>query len=170
MANKNGTPKAGPPPEDWADRWLQTFAEYGTVSYACQVAEVGRTTVYARRQRDESFAIAWADVEERTTERMEQEAIRRGTDGVDRNVYHQGEVVGQERHYSDTLLMFMLKSRRPERYRDNVKLEHAGTVRHDIDVTVEVPDTIEYRRQVALVAAQALGLPSSTNGSGNGHS
>jgi len=28
--------------------------------------------------------------------------------------------------YSDTLLIFLMKARRPDKYRDNVKVEHAG--------------------------------------------
>lgn len=75
------------------------------------------------RRADEDFAVAWADVEEATTERMEHEAYRRTVDGIERDVFYQGAVVGAEREYSDNLLMFLLKARRPERYRDNVKVE-----------------------------------------------
>ena len=42
-------------------------------------------------------------------------------------VYHMGEVVGTEREYSDTLLIFLLKGAMPEKYHENVKLEHDGS-------------------------------------------
>ncbi|MCA1701257.1 MAG: hypothetical protein LC790_21110 [Actinobacteria bacterium] len=73
-------------------------------------AGIARRTAYDARQADEDFAVAWADVEEATTERMEREAYRRAVDGVDRDVFYQGAVVGAERQYSDNLLMFMLKA------------------------------------------------------------
>lgn len=104
------------------------------VSEACRAAGVGRTTVYERRQADEDFALAWADVEERSTELLEQIAVRRAAQG------------------SDVLLIFLLKSRRPDRYRENVKVEHGGQVRHGVEILggkdpVAVPP--EVRDQIA---------------------
>ncbi len=118
-------------------KWLEAFDREGTVFTACKESGVARSTVYNWRQQDEAFAIAWHDVEEATTERMEREAFRRSVEGVKRDIYHQGQVVGQERQFSDVLLIFMLKARRPERYRDNVKIEHGGTVNqsHSFDLT-----------------------------------
>lgn len=110
------------PQKDWANKWLDAFRKYGTVTQACRVTGIGRTTVYDRRNADDQFAQAWTEVEDETTEAMEREAYRRAVDGFDRN---------GERHYSDTLLIFMLKARRPEKYRDQVKVEHAGKVTHD---------------------------------------
>jgi len=133
-------------PENARKAWLLAFEAHGTVTDACKVTGVGRSTVYGWRQQHEEFAVAWADVEEATTERMEREAFRRGTEGFIKDVYHRGEVVGQERQYSDTLLIFMLKSRRPERYRDNVKIEHGGSVSHGVrlsGLTQEQLDQLE---------------------------
>lgn len=113
---------------DWKPDFLAALEMDGRVLEACKIAKIGRSTAYEARQQDETFALAWADVEEATTERMEHEAIRRGVDGVHRDVFYKGEVCGAERHYSDTLLIFMLKARRPEVYRENVKVEHSGNV------------------------------------------
>ncbi len=133
MAGTRGTPKGA---RNWKPLWLEAFEGLGTVSDACKAAGVGRTTVYRARQEDEAFALAWHDLEEQTTERMEREAHRRGVMGVERDVYYQGQVVGAERQFSDTLLIFMLKSRKPDVYRDNVKVEHAGEVKqtHSVDL------------------------------------
>jgi hypothetical protein len=125
MAGTNRTPKAR---RNWKPVWLEAFSELGTVSAACEVAAVGRTTVYQARQQDETFALAWADLEERTTERMEREAYRRAVEGVRSDIFFRDQVVGEEVKYSDTLLIFMLKSRRPDVYRENVKIEHSGHV------------------------------------------
>lgn len=115
-------------PEKDRETWLEAFRAAGTVTGACKRTGIGRRTVYDWRQRHEDFAIAWADVEEETTERMEREAIRRGMEGVDEPVWHRGEEVGAVRKYSDTLLIFMLKARRPEKYRDNVHVQHSGKI------------------------------------------
>lgn len=121
----------------WKPAFLKALLELGTVTAACDAAGIGRRTVYQERQRDEEFAIAWADVEAASTDQLEAEAHRRAVNG------------------SDTLLIFLLKSRKPEIYRENVKVEHSGEVHQSVEV--EIPDTDEYRRKVAELAASAFG-------------
>ena len=48
---------------------------------------------------------------------LEEEAIRRAVDGVDRPVFFQGKIVGYTKEYSDTLLKFLLEAKRPAIYR-----------------------------------------------------
>ena len=38
--------------------------------------------------------------------------------GVPKPVYYQGKLIGHVPHYSDALLMFLLRAHRPEIYRD----------------------------------------------------
>ena len=64
-----------------------------------------------------------AEVE--ATETMEQEAYRRAVQGTVRPVFHQGAQCGSVQEYSDTLLIFMLKARAPEKYRERVQMQHA---------------------------------------------
>ena len=49
---------------------------------------------------------------------LEAEARRRAVQGVRQPVFHQGKVVGHIRKYSDLLLIFLLKHRRPEIFAD----------------------------------------------------
>jgi hypothetical protein len=49
-------------------------------------------------------------------------------DGWDEPVYYRGAVVGQVRKYDSTLLIFLLKARRPERFRDTVAVQHSGSI------------------------------------------
>jgi hypothetical protein len=118
--------RSAPKRHDWRPHFLDALRDTGIVTDACRIAGVARSTAYEERQRNEDFALAWHDIEQETTERMEREAVRRAAEGVERAVYHQGEVVGHERHFSDVLLMFMLKARRPEVYRETTRHEHTG--------------------------------------------
>ena len=137
--------------------WLDAFRAHGMVSKACEATGCPRSSVYVWRQRDEEFALAWADIEEATTERMEREAYRRAVEGVVDKIHvnSAGEVVGEEIKYSDTLLIFMLKARRPEKYRDNIKVEHAGGIDHRGAVLVTDPELAEEARALLRRAASA---------------
>lgn len=114
---------------------------------------ISRNTAYEHRQQDEAFAIAWADVEEETTEAMEAEAYRRGTLGVEKPIYQGGALVGYVQEFSDTLLIFMLKARRPDKYRENVKVEHGGAITHRLPVDLRKLTDEQVEQLEAIAAA-----------------
>lgn len=93
---------------DWRPTFLGTFAGTGIVLVACHAAGISRTQAYRERQRNSSFAQAWDRADEDATEALEAEARRRAMS------------------VSDTLLIFLLKARRPALYRDNARLELTG--------------------------------------------
>lgn len=140
-----GTPKKrarATEQRDWAPDFLAAFDELGLVTEAARRANVGRSTVYRRREDDEAFAAAWEELEAIVVERMEEEAHRRAVEGVESHKYDKdGNLLWTETKYSDTLLIFLLKARRPGVYRENVKVEHSGPdggpVQHDIDIGSE---------------------------------
>lgn len=99
---------------NWRPRFLAALESEGTVSAACKLAGIDRSTAYRERQRDEDFAVAWSDVEQQVTDALEGKAVALALAGDTR------------------LLEFLLKARRPDRYRDNVKVEHTGTIKHDV--------------------------------------
>lgn len=80
--------------------------------------------VYEQRRADELFAAAWDDALDQASDLLEKEARRRAHDGWDEPVFgslgnNQGSgEIGTVRKYSDTLLIFLLKGARPEKYRD----------------------------------------------------
>lgn len=98
----------------------------GNVSRACEVSGTARQRVYEWRAADPAFATAWDEAVEAGTDELEEEARRRAYEGVDEPVFYQGEMCGTIRKYSDTLLIFLLKGRRPDKYRENVRTEHTG--------------------------------------------
>ncbi len=139
---------------------MEALAQHITVAAACKAVGAGRATAYDERHRNEAFALQWAEVEEATVERLEQEAFRRAVEGVERVVYHAGKKIGTERYYSDNLLMFLVKAKRPSVYRDNVQVEHSGKVKGEVvysRVVAVVPDE-QHRLEIAQILASALGV------------
>lgn len=95
----------------------------GNVSKACEAAGISRRTVYNWREEDLVFAAAWDEAVEFGTDELEEEARRRAFAGVDEPVFYQGEECGAVRKYSDTLLIFLLKGRKPDKYRERVTID-----------------------------------------------
>ena len=95
----------------------------GNVSRACEVSGIARQSLYDWRLADPVFAKQWDDAVEFGTDQLEQEARRRAYQGVDEPVFYQGEECGAVRKYSDTLLIFLLKGRRPDKYRERVQID-----------------------------------------------
>lgn len=121
-----------------AVRFLERLAETGNVSLAAQFAGLSKQTAYNHRHSDDEFARQWDDALDTATDLLEQEARRRAYEGVDEPVFYKGDEVGTIRKYSDTLLIFLLKGLRPEKYRDNATVVHEGNPQKPI-AYVEAP-------------------------------
>lgn len=132
------------------DLFFQALAADGVVGRACELAGYARFSVYDYRRKDPEFRQRWAEALERSTERLEAEAFRRANEGHSSYVVSNGRVVHLEvykrdsegnivvgtdgkpiilerkplveRKHSDTLMIFLLKARRPEKYRDRFDL------------------------------------------------
>lgn len=108
--------------------FLLALSLCGNVSQACRESNVPRATAYEWKEEDAEFAAAWDRARIIGAEALEDEARRRAHDGVDRPIYQGGKMVGTVRDYSDTLLIFLLKGAMPERYRENSRIEHLGSM------------------------------------------
>lgn len=111
--------------EDGArQRFLASLATGASISAAAKAAGVARQTPYKWRSDDKEFEERWVSSLETGTDALEDEARRRAHDGVKRPVYHGGKRVGYVQEHSDQLMMFLLRARRPEKYRE--RFEHSG--------------------------------------------
>jgi transposase len=90
--------------------FLEALAEGFSVRAAAKTIGAGRRTVYDWRDADPEFKKRWDEAIEDGTDTLEDAARARALDT------------------SDTLLIFTLKARRPEKYRENVNLNHSGTI------------------------------------------
>jgi uncharacterized protein YbjQ (UPF0145 family) len=92
-------------------RFLREFARCGIILRAAQAAGVGRRVVTLWRE-DPAFEALMAEAHEDALDQLEEEARRRGADGVLEPVYQGGHQVGSIRRYSDHLQMMFLKGKR----------------------------------------------------------
>lgn len=109
-----------------APLFLSVLSETASVTAASKATGLARSTWYRHRKSDTSFADAWDAALELGTDSLEDEAVRRAHEGTEKPVYQGGRMVGTVREYSDTLLIFMLKARRPEKFKDRVSQELMG--------------------------------------------
>lgn len=118
------------------EQFLSSLAETANVRAAAAKTKIARGTWYDLRARDADFKAQWDKAVELGTDAFEDEAVRRAHQGVDKPVFYQGKRCGSIREYSDTLLIFMLKARRPEKYRDNSSVEIGG--KGDKPIPIEI--------------------------------
>ena len=102
--------------------FIEDFRFHGNISRSCRALKINRSTVYEWQETDDVWLAEFRQAEIEATETMEAEAYRRAVEGTAKPVFHQGAQCGVVQEYSDTLLIFMLKARAPDKYRDNVSV------------------------------------------------
>jgi len=105
------------------ERFLQLYAERGTMVECCRLAGLSYNAVQHALDKDADFAAAFKEAEQQVLEKLEREAMRRAVEGTvirSRKFWH-GEMVGEDirTEYSDNLLMMLLRAKNPTAYRDN---------------------------------------------------
>jgi len=108
-------------------RFLDHYSRFGRVILACKHANIVPSTHYKCLERDAEYKQAFDDADLAFAEMLEAEAIRRGREGVERIVRHQGKEVGREVHFSDKNLLRVLESRH-RRYQQRQEHHHTGNV------------------------------------------
>src|SRR6266545_4876428 len=86
---------------DWKPAFLIALENTGSVTEAARTAQMDRCKVYYYRRNDPVFAALWDEAIEKACDLLEDEARRRAFNG------------------SDVLLMFLLKGRRPQVWRES---------------------------------------------------
>jgi hypothetical protein len=104
------------------EEFCRVLAGGDSVTAAAESVGLSRRAAYNAREADPDFAAEWDAAVEAGTDRLEDEAKRRGLDK------------------SDTLLIFLLKGRRREKYGD--KVEHGGKDGGPIEVKKYVVEVI----------------------------
>jgi transposase-like protein len=97
-----------PTPKARRRAFLEALSGGLSVTAAAVQSGMNRATAYRWRDREPSFAADWDAAIEAGTDRLEDVARQRAEAG------------------SDTLLIFLLKARRPAKYRDRAAVEVTG--------------------------------------------
>ena len=115
-------------------------------NYAAAAASVGVSpaTINYHTKNDPVFKERLEMAKLKACEAVEESITHRGIEGVDKDIYFKGEVVGTEKQYSDTLLMERARALMPEKYGKRSK----------VDVNANV--TVEYKARSKL--ASLLGI------------
>src|SRR5438067_5704413 len=100
--------------------FLDNLRKYGAGYVACKQANIARSTAYDARNAEPEFAAAWEEAKEDALDLLEATAHKRA------------------HAVSDTLLMFLLKAGRPEKYRESSTLKLEGDVKLNIPTPQEV--------------------------------
>ncbi len=137
--------------DDWARSFIAAIMMGHSVVDAAIQAGVAPSTPYVRKKHDKKFGEAWKEAADIGTEFLEQEAARRAYHGTIEPVFNKGVECGTVRKYSDILMMFLLKSRKPETYKDAVP----SVVVNNKNVTVNIFDDIEHNIKLIEQASQA---------------
>lgn len=148
--------------------FLRTFAVRGIVLDGCKAAGISRTGVERWRESSEWFDTMYSIAIEEAADRIEAEAYRRAVEGYDEPVIYQGmtttvldPVTMQEkqltvRKYSDSLMAMMLRGARPEKYRENYKVEHSGAAGGVLVIPAPI-DPVSWAKQVKEQQAKYAG-------------
>lgn len=125
------------PIKNQKERFLAALAESGNITSSAASAGVPRRNVYNWRHEDEVFAVGWDNALDLGVDSLEDEATRRAKDGTLKPVFQGGVQVGEIREFSDTLMIFLLKGRRPEKYKDRHELtgKDGKPIEHDVTHT-----------------------------------
>lgn len=116
---------------------IQALCRTGIVGEAAREVGIHRDTHYEWVKQDPKYAAEVEHAMESAIDLLEAEAKRRAYEGVEEPVYQGGKQVGTIRKYSDTLLIFLMKGARPEKYRDRQQIEQ--TVSGSVTLNVVIP-------------------------------
>ena len=124
--------------EEWEIFFQTVVTSGGNVTRACERIKLSRMAVYEKRHKDPAFAERLLEAEAAGADALEDEATRRAFEGVQEPVgFFQGVSYETRTVYSDSLIQFLLKGKKPNKYRERVSTENVN-----VDVTPEDGDAV----------------------------
>lgn len=149
--------------EDNTVSFLRVLESTGKYSHASRAIGAPLSAYRLRSERDPLFKAKMEEAIQFYKDGFEVEAVRRAVNGVDKDIYWQGTVVGTEKHYSDSLLARLLRANDPDKFGDKQEVNHNvnGTIQHDLNL-----DALSHDEQIALfdMLSRAATVPSNPDG------
>jgi hypothetical protein len=135
----------------WVNPFLAALREYPNVKAAAAAAGVDRGSVYDLLKRDSLFASLFNEARDVGVMLLEDVAMERVFEGIERPIYSKGQYVGSYREYPERLHDRLLQANIP-RYRQASQGSAGGPTSVVINVTYNAPPNH------LASAAQASGL------------
>lgn len=110
--------------KDWKPKWLEAYEGHGTVVAACRAVNISRDTAYRHRRSDPEFGAKWDELQNVVVAQIEQTLVEVALD----NSRGSDQIRAAE---------IILKANRPGKYRESMKVEHGGTIRHEVDEALD---------------------------------
>ena len=98
--------------------FFQHLGRTGSVTLAAARAGLRRSTLYHLRKHHSGFAERWQEALDMGVERLQDDAMRRAIEGVDKPVWRAGKQVGSVRHFDPRMVQFLLRAHKPDVYGD----------------------------------------------------
>ena len=96
--------------------FMEALVESACFEEACRRVGMSDSSAYRLALRHPAFGEACDAAIDIGLRRLEQAVLSRSVRGVPRPVFYKGEQVGEWRHFDERLAMFLLRTRRPQRY------------------------------------------------------
>jgi hypothetical protein len=134
----------GEPGEKWARPWYKNFllnlVEHGTIKHAATAS--GKHPAYASfvLNKDVRLRAAVDEIRFSWVSEIEASGFQRARDGWLEPVFHEGQVCGHKRRYSDALTIFMLKMWDRRRYLPELKGSSGGSEDRVADLQTLISD------------------------------
>lgn len=138
-------------------KFLDVIGRGYSITKACQAADIDTRTARNWRDEDLDFCAAWDEASTAGLNVLEDEAVRRAVDGVERPVFGRGERIGEITEYSDTLLMFVLKGRLRQKYGDKTSVEFMGNMGTTRQVAKKIAEA-KSPQEAARMYQQMMGM------------
>lgn len=140
-------------------KFLGDFRLCGNVLRSAAAAGIDRRTVYGWLGDDAKFKALHDEALQDALDRLEEEARRRAIDGWMEPVVSGGTLVTHVRKYSDTLLIVLLKGKRPDTFRERHEITGKnGAALLTPEAAAKLTDDelkAELQAEAALLLAQA---------------
>jgi hypothetical protein len=110
----------------WREPLLEALRSIPIMTRAARKVGIHPSRVYQVMKEDPEFEEAVREAKAEGDDSLETAAFKRAVHGVVKGVWHNGVRVGEEKVYSDTLLVALLKGRKKEIYSDRTELTGAN--------------------------------------------
>jgi hypothetical protein len=123
------------------------------IAPACRAVSIDISKVYKRRKLEPEFNSRIIEAIDIGKMKFEGECFRRAWQGVFKDVYYEGKIVGQELRFSDFLALGILKAKFPEYRAIDVTTKEGKQSPEELAGQIKNMDAEEYARFTRAMAA-----------------